>query len=162
MEMISSERSLRHVTNVLSYPYTIAGVLHENSPYNLQNRLTIEGLTSMAGTYSPLPLKKTPPFNYIAIRTNALHPAPQGIDRLRETAVNTPTVRIFILGARGESALPRYFWEQLCFIFHRVPLVLYMIGPEAVVMPTAFQPRADVEPLYVRESYRRPIWRENP
>ena len=50
MEMISSERSLRHVTNVLSYPYTIAGVLHENSPYNIKNRLTIEGLTSMAGT----------------------------------------------------------------------------------------------------------------
>jgi mitochondrial splicing suppressor protein 51 len=49
MEMISSERSLRHLTNVLSYPYTIAGVLHENSPYNLKNRLTIEGLTSMAG-----------------------------------------------------------------------------------------------------------------
>ena len=50
MEMISSERSLRHLTNVLSYPYAIAGVLHENSPYNLNNRLTIEGLTSMAGT----------------------------------------------------------------------------------------------------------------
>lgn len=49
MEMISSERSLRHLTNVLSYPYTIAGVLHENSPYNINNRLTIEGLTSMAG-----------------------------------------------------------------------------------------------------------------
>jgi splicing suppressor protein 51 len=49
MEMISSERSLRHLTNVLSYPYTIAGVLHENSPYSLKNRLTIEGLTSMAG-----------------------------------------------------------------------------------------------------------------
>ena len=50
MEMISSERSLRHVTNVLSYPYTIAGILHENSPYNIKNRLTIEGVTSMAGT----------------------------------------------------------------------------------------------------------------
>ena len=49
MEMISSERSLRHLTNVLSYPYTIAGVLHENSPYNIKDRLTIEGLTSMAG-----------------------------------------------------------------------------------------------------------------
>jgi mitochondrial splicing suppressor protein 51 len=49
MEMVTSERSLRHLTNVLSYPYTIAGVLHENSPYNIKNRLTIEGLTSMAG-----------------------------------------------------------------------------------------------------------------
>lgn len=49
MEMITSDRSLRHVTNVLSYPYTIAGVLHENSPYDLKNRLTIEGVTSMAG-----------------------------------------------------------------------------------------------------------------
>jgi mitochondrial splicing suppressor protein 51 len=47
--MVTSERSLRHLTNVLSYPYTIAGVLHENSPYNVKNRLSIEGLTSMAG-----------------------------------------------------------------------------------------------------------------
>ena len=53
MEMITSERSLRHLTNVLSYPYTIAGVLHENSPYSLRNRLTIEGVTSMAGN-SPI------------------------------------------------------------------------------------------------------------
>src|SRR5947207_7279032 len=55
MEMISSERSLRHVTNILSYPYTVAGVLHENSPYNLKNRLTIEGLTSMTGILSISP-----------------------------------------------------------------------------------------------------------
>jgi len=156
MEMISSERSLRHLTNLLTYPYTIASVLHENSPYHIKNRLTIEGLTSMAG------ISLCRCMLIIAIRQNALHPAPQGIDRLRETDVNTPTVRIFILGARSESSLPRYFWEQLCFVFHRVPLVLYMIGPEAVVMPNAFQPRADVEPLYVRENYRRPIWRENP
>lgn len=59
MEMISSERSLRHVTNVLTYPYTIAGVLHENSPYNLKNRLTIEGLTSMAGIPHPSLLQLT-------------------------------------------------------------------------------------------------------
>ena len=126
MEMISSERSLRHVTNLLSYPYTIAGVLHENSPYTIKNRLTIEGLTSMAGIFPRRAF-----LTCVAIRTNALHPAPQGIDRLRETAVNTPTVRIFILGARGESSLPRYFWEQLCYCFWRVPFIIYMIGPEA-------------------------------
>lgn len=157
MEMISSERSLRHVTNVLSYPYTIAGVLHENSPYNIKNRLTIEGLTSMAGT---LWLDQTQLTK--AIRTNALHPAPQGIDRLRETAVNTPTVRIFILGARGESSLPRYFWEQLCYCFWRVPFLIYMIGPEAAIMEEAFQPRSDVEPIYDSETPRRVVWRENP
>jgi mitochondrial splicing suppressor protein 51 len=52
MEMVTSERSMRHLTNVLSYPYTIAGVLHENSPYNIDNRLTVEGLTSMMGETS--------------------------------------------------------------------------------------------------------------
>jgi mitochondrial splicing suppressor protein 51 len=96
-----------------------------------------------------------------AIRTNALHPAPQGIDRLRETAVNTPTVRIFILGARGESSLPRYFWEQLCYCFWRVPFLVYMIGPEATIMEEAFQPRTQVEPLYDQPP-NRIVWRENP
>jgi len=91
-----------------------------------------------------------------------LHPAPQGIDRLRETAVNTPTVRIFILGARGESSLPRYFWEQLCYCFWRVPFLIYMIGPEATIMEEAFRPRADTEALYDKEDTRRVVWRENP
>jgi splicing suppressor protein 51 len=99
----------------------------------------------------------------LAIRTNALHPAPQGIDRLRETAVNTPTVRIFILGARGESSLPRYFWEQLCYCFWRVPFLIYMIGPEAKILDEAFRPRADIDPLYSdKEDTRRVVWRENP
>jgi splicing suppressor protein 51 len=98
----------------------------------------------------------------LALRTNALHPAPQGIDRLREAAINTPTARIFVLGARGESALPRYFWEQLCHCFYRVPILLYFIGPEAVINPTAFQPHSDTEALYPEHTPRRVPWRENP
>jgi len=37
-----------------------------------------------------------------------------------------------------------------------------MIGPETVVLPTAFQPRSDVEPLYPEATPRRVFWRENP
>lgn len=47
---INSDRSRRHVSKLLTYPSTIASVLHENSPYSLRNqRLTGEGLRSLTG-----------------------------------------------------------------------------------------------------------------
>jgi len=44
-----SERSLRHVSKVLTYPITIAAVLHKHGPFTLKNRLTSEGLKSLLG-----------------------------------------------------------------------------------------------------------------
>ena len=99
--MISSERSLRHVTNVLTYPYTIAGVLHENSPYNLKNRLTIEGLTSMAGNPPPHitptnlsnPNKCTPPGsprNRQTERNSSQHPDRPNIHPRRPRRILPP------------------------------------------------------------------------
>ena len=51
-DAINSDRSMRQVTRMLTYPQTIASVLHELSPYSVRagNRLTAEGLKSLSGT----------------------------------------------------------------------------------------------------------------
>lgn len=48
-------RSLRAVTRLMTYPMTIASILHELSPYNVKRggRLTVEGLRSFSGNISP-------------------------------------------------------------------------------------------------------------
>ena len=47
---IDSERSVRHVSKVLTFPITIAGVLHQNGPFTPRTgRITREGRRSMAG-----------------------------------------------------------------------------------------------------------------
>lgn len=47
---IDSDRAVRHVSKVLTYPATIASVLHQNGPYTPANsRITREGQRSMAG-----------------------------------------------------------------------------------------------------------------
>jgi len=48
---INEERPLRQVTRVLTYPMTIASIIHELSPYDIgrNGRLTVEGLKSMNG-----------------------------------------------------------------------------------------------------------------
>lgn len=49
---INSDRSMRQVTRMLTYPLTVASVLHELSPYNIRQggRMTVEGLKSFSGT----------------------------------------------------------------------------------------------------------------
>lgn len=113
---INSDRSMRQATRMLTYPMTIASVLHELSPYGLRNRLTVEGLKSLT-----------------ALRYT-LHPPRSGagldIKGLRPTA---PPVRLFILGARAESSLPRDVWVQLTHLFPRSIFHLIFIGPESMV-----------------------------
>jgi len=47
---IETERSRRHVSRLLTFPITVAGVLHENSFLTRRSqRLTHEGLRSMLG-----------------------------------------------------------------------------------------------------------------
>lgn len=41
-------------------------------------------------------------------------------------------MRIFILGARAESSLPRAVWIQLAYIFPRVKFHIIFIGPESM------------------------------
>ncbi|KAG9979439.1 hypothetical protein KCU72_g22876, partial [Aureobasidium melanogenum] len=112
---INDERSLRQATRLLTYPATVASVLHELSPYNIRNRLTPEGLKSFTA------LQYT------------LHPprsgAGDGIKGLRPTA---PPVRLFCIGARAESSLPREVWQQLAWLFPRSTFHLIFIGPESM------------------------------
>lgn len=112
---INDERSLRQATRLLTYPATVASVLHELSPYNVRNRLTPEGLKSLTA------LQYT------------LHPprsgAGDGIKGLRPTA---PPVRLFCIGARAESSLPREVWQQLAWLFPRSTFHLIFIGPESM------------------------------
>ncbi|KAK5627883.1 hypothetical protein RRF57_003598 [Xylaria bambusicola] len=117
-EAINDDRSMRQVTSLLTYPLTIGSILHELSPYNIRKggRLTAEGLKSLS-----------------ALRYT-LHPPKTGggvgIEGLRPEA---PPVRIFILGARAESSLPRNVWVQLAHLFPRGKFHLILIGPESML-----------------------------
>lgn len=106
---IETDRSRRHVSKLLTFPCTIAGALHENSPYTKRNsRLTHEGLRSM-----------------VALR-HTLHPALGAKPSL-------DVMRIFVVGARAESSLPPAVWDQLSYMFPGVPLHIFLIGPEAIM-----------------------------
>jgi splicing suppressor protein 51 len=51
-DAVHSERAMRHVTRMLTYPVTIASILHELSPYRWAasgSRVTGEGIKSFAG-----------------------------------------------------------------------------------------------------------------
>ncbi|KAL8752784.1 MAG: hypothetical protein Q9199_005501 [Rusavskia elegans] len=114
---INEDRSMRQATRLLTYPMTIASVIHELSPYNIRSggRLTTEGLKSL----SALRYSLHPPRSGSGLGIEGLRPTP-------------PAVRIFILGARAESSLPRPVWVQLEYLFHRCPLHLIFIGPESM------------------------------
>lgn len=49
---INDDRSMRQATRLLTYPLSIASVLHELSPYSLRDRVTAEGLRSLSGKWS--------------------------------------------------------------------------------------------------------------
>lgn len=50
-DAVNDERSMRQVTKMLTYPVTIGSILHELSPYTVQQggRLTNEGIRSLSG-----------------------------------------------------------------------------------------------------------------
>ncbi|KAL8965996.1 MAG: hypothetical protein Q9183_003576 [Haloplaca sp. 2 TL-2023] len=116
-DAINADQGMRQVTRLLTYPLTIGSVIHELSPYNIRSggRLTVEGLKSLS-----------------ALRYT-LHPdrdgAGPGWSGLRP---RPPPVRIFILGARAESSLPRSTWLQLSYLFPRATFHLIFIGPESM------------------------------
>ncbi|KAF5372835.1 hypothetical protein D9758_001655 [Tetrapyrgos nigripes] len=120
---MDTERSRRHASKLLTYPMTIGSVLHQYSPLMLNNqRLTPEGSRSMA-----------------AIRST-LHTEP-GAPETQEASTGKPQVRIFVLGARGESSLPPHVWEQLGFLFPAAYFHIFFIGPQTS-LPRRFQPGA--------------------
>ncbi|KAI2613088.1 zinc-finger of mitochondrial splicing suppressor 51-domain-containing protein [Hypoxylon fragiforme] len=116
-EAINDDRSMRQVTRLLTYPITIGSIIHELSPYNIRKggRLTPEGLKSL----SALRYTLHPPMTGGGIEIKGLRP-------------EAPPVRIFILGARAESSLPRNVWVQLAHLFPRGKFHLIFIGPESM------------------------------
>ncbi|KAH8153475.1 uncharacterized protein LAJ45_02288 [Morchella importuna] len=112
---VNDPRSLRQVTRLLTYPITIASFLHELSPYNLRHRLTIEGLKSVS-----------------ALRYTLHPPKTGGGKDMKGIRITPPPVRIFMLGARAESSLPREVWHQLTHMFPISTFHLVFIGPESL------------------------------
>lgn len=116
---VNADRPRRHLSKLLTYPITIASVLHRLGPYagargGLDGRTTHEGKRSLA-----------------AIHQYA-HP-PVGAEP-SATGRNTHTpIRLFILGARAESTLPPHVWEQICFLFPFTRFEIYFIGPQAAL-----------------------------
>jgi len=47
--------------------------------------------------------------------------------------VGKPQVRVFVLGARGESSLPPHVWEQLGFLFPAANFHVLFIGPQVAL-----------------------------
>ncbi|KAL8705565.1 MAG: hypothetical protein Q9201_001305 [Fulgogasparrea decipioides] len=128
---INSDRSMRQVTRLLTYPLTIASVLHELSPYNIRagGRLTTEGIKSFS-----------------ALRYT-LHPPRDGGDAtIKGLRPRPPPVRLFILGARAESSLPRAVWIQLEYLFLRCAIHIIFIGPESMMNRDAELPLPERTP----------------
>ena len=68
----------------------------------------------------------------IALRYT-LHPPRTGQGKdISGLRLSSPPVRIFILGARAESSLPREVWMQLSYLFPRSTIHLIFIGPESM------------------------------
>ncbi len=76
-----------------------------------------------------------------------LHPPRTGADdTIKGIRPSPPPVRLFILGARAESSLPREVWQQLTFVFPRVKFHLVFIGPESMANRDAEFPLPDRTP----------------
>ncbi|KAG0637424.1 zinc-finger of mitochondrial splicing suppressor 51-domain-containing protein [Tuber brumale] len=126
---INDERSLRQVTKLLTYPITVASFVHELSPYDMRHRLTVEGLKSVS-----------------ALRYT-LHPPRVGAGKdIKGIRVTPPPVRLFILGARSESSLPREVWHQLTHMFPLSTFHLVFIGPQSMMNRDAELPLPDRTP----------------
>lgn len=115
---MDTEFQLATVTKMLSYPITIASVLHEWSPYSLHPRgpITLEGLKSLSAlryTLYPKEFKS-------------------GITKDRP-------MRIFILGARAESQLPGHVWKQFQYLFPLQAFEIHFIGPESILDPSQLE-----------------------
>ncbi|KAM7192534.1 Zinc-finger of mitochondrial splicing suppressor 51 domain containing protein [Rhypophila sp. PSN 637] len=114
---INDDRSMRQATRLLTYPITIASILHELSPYSMTpgGRLTVEGLKSFS-----------------ALRYTLHPPLSGGNGEIKGLRPEAPPVRLFILGARAESSLPRDVWVQLAHLFPQAKFHLIFIGPESM------------------------------
>ncbi|KAK7203990.1 hypothetical protein BZA70DRAFT_197314 [Myxozyma melibiosi] len=116
---MDTDFELANATKVLTYPVTIASVMHQQSPHTLASkRLTIEGLKTLAALrYTLFP---------------ATPHARAGSNIGGESVYEGQPMRIFILGARSEAQLPGQVWRQMLFVFNRPNMHIHFIGPEAL------------------------------
>ncbi|KAI9476457.1 MAG: zinc-finger of mitochondrial splicing suppressor 51-domain-containing protein [Benjaminiella poitrasii] len=110
---MDSDRSLRHVSKLLTYPITIASVLHQSSPYKYGEHVTAEGMRSIA-----------------ALRT-ILYPKNQ-LSNDAHQELRTETINIYVLGARAEASLPSHIWLQMSYLFPSTPFHIHFVGPDAL------------------------------
>ncbi|KAJ2360233.1 translational activator for mitochondrial COX1, partial [Coemansia sp. RSA 2607] len=110
---VDSDRAMRHVSKVLTYPVTIAATLHQYSPFTLGSGLTAEGLKSLAA------LRTT-------IREHELARSE------KELEMQQRPLRVFVLGARAEAMLPPHLYLQLAYLLPSSPLQVYFVGPESI------------------------------
>lgn len=112
---MNTEFNLAAATKVLTYPTTIAAILHKFSPYSgpaPKGTLTLEGMRSLAALrYSLYPS---------GIKASAL-----------SVTFKERAIRIFIVGAKMESMLPGFVWKQFGYLFPQSKFEIHLIGPEA-------------------------------
>lgn len=107
-EHVDSDFLQACVTKMLSYPATMAALLHQFLPY----------LGQPKGPVSREGLKLLAALRYL------LYP-----ERRQLTWKDRP-MRLFILGARAEAQLPPAIWQQFAMLFPKTKFAIHFIGPE--------------------------------
>jgi len=70
----------------------------------------------------------------------SLHP-PMGANPTASGRNTQTPIRIFVLGARAESALPPHVYEQVCHLFPYTQFHFYFVGPQAALPTRPLPPR---------------------
>ncbi|EGW33736.1 uncharacterized protein SPAPADRAFT_59099 [Spathaspora passalidarum NRRL Y-27907] len=111
---MNDEFNLAASTKILTYPMTIASLLHKNSPYQQEPKgpITLEGLKSLS-----------------ALRYTLYPPHAKSAET--DVVYRERPMRIFILGSRMESMLPGYVWKQFGYLFPGTRFQIHLVGPEA-------------------------------
>ncbi|KAJ2786940.1 translational activator for mitochondrial COX1 [Coemansia interrupta] len=120
---VGSDRAMRHVSKVLTYPVTIGATLHQYSPFTLGGGLTGEGLKSLT-----------------ALRTTIKEHELARSEK--ELEMQQKPLRVFVLGARAEAMLPPHLYLQLSYLLPHSPLHVYFVGPESIA--TADETRSTI------------------
>ncbi|RKP10596.1 zinc-finger of mitochondrial splicing suppressor 51-domain-containing protein [Thamnocephalis sphaerospora] len=122
---LNAERSLRHASKPLTYPITIASVLHDTSPYRSGHELTAEGVKSLTALRMTLSAENT----------------------AKEASSGTYVrpMRIIMPGARAESQLPAEVWMQLMYLFPNTAFHLHFVGPEVYNRPVVLSPTPNLQ-----------------
>lgn len=110
---MNTDFNLAVATKVLTYPVTIASLLHKFTPYDLAPKgpLTMEGLRSVS-----------------ALRYS-LYSFSKASDK--DVVFRDRAMRILIVGAHTEAMIPGYVWQQLAYLFPEQKFEIHFIGPLA-------------------------------